>query len=100
MFRLCCSDALPEEGRFFCNDYIAPLVEEDSNTKMDLLKTLEVFFACGGNYSRAGNTLYLHPNAVRYRIETISKICGVDFDDPSDVLNMQIALKLLPMIDR
>lgn len=98
MYRLFCQEALPEELRLFCEDYVVTLVNMDANAKLDLLKTLETFFSCQQNYSRAGNALYLHPNTVRYRIETIEKICNVDFNNPTDVLNMRIAMKLLPIM--
>ena len=98
MFRLYCAAALPEELRLFCQDYVLPIIQVDSYAKLDLLRTLQTFFDCKENYSRAGNMLYLHPNTIRYRIETIGRICHVDFNDPEDVLNMKIALKLLPLV--
>ena len=98
MFRLCCAEALPAELRLFCQDYVLPIIQVDSYAKLDLLRTLQTFFDCQENYSRAGNMLFLHPNTIRYRIETIGRICDVDFSDPEDVLNVKIALKLLPLL--
>ena len=98
MFRLCCAEAMPAELRLFCQDYVLPIIQVDSYAKLDLLRTLQTFFDCQENYSRAGNMLFLHPNTIRYRIETIGRICDVDFSDPEDVLNVKIALKLLPLL--
>ena len=97
MYRLCCAAAMPEELKLFCQDYVLPIIRMDSS-KLDLLKTLQTFFDCKENYSRTGSELYLYPNTIRYRIETIGKICHVDFSDSDDVLNMKIALKLLPLL--
>lgn len=98
IFRLYCPEALPDELRLFCQDYLATLIHVDANAKLDLVKTLEIFFHCQQNYSRTGNALYLHPNTIRYRMETIEKICGVDFNEPDDILNLKTALKLLPIL--
>ncbi|MDR2491957.1 MAG: PucR family transcriptional regulator ligand-binding domain-containing protein [Coriobacteriales bacterium] len=94
-YRLACPSAHPNELRSFCNDYIGPLVKLNKSTNLDLLNTLNVFFECHENYSRAGKLLFLKPNAIRYRIELIEKACGVSFNNDFDLLNMKMALKFM-----
>lgn len=100
LFRLYCPFALPQEIEAFCSDYLGTLIRVDAETKLDLLKTLKAYFDYGENFSRTGNELFLHPNTIRYRIETIEKMCDVDFSNPDDTLNIKIALQLLPLLPK
>jgi len=53
----------------------------------------------GYNYRDTAKIMYLHPNTVRYRIANIEKLCRVNLKYADDRLNMEIALKILPLIN-
>jgi purine catabolism regulator len=98
-YRLGCAAAQPDELAHFCEDFIGPLIELNKTTNLDILNTLNVFFECHENYSRAGQALFLKPNAIRYRIKVIERTCGVDLENDFDLLNMKMALRLMHTVD-
>jgi len=59
-----------------------------------LLDTLEAFLTQGGNHRATAEALYLHRNTLRYRLDRISDITGLDLDDPAVRLQAQLALHI------
>src|SRR5205823_2228876 len=47
-----------------------------------------------GEQQRAARRLKIHPNTLRYRLDRIREISGVDLDDPETRLNMSVALRV------
>ena len=66
----------------------------DAATRSDLLKTLEAYFASNANIYKAAQNLYLHRNSMKYRLERIKEMLGVDLDEPEIRFNVQLALKM------
>ena len=98
IFRLC----QPEDSneiRRICVDLLKPLLEFNTETDNDMLKTLRAFFHCKFNFSQTGQKLGIHPNTVRYRLGVVEKLCGVNLEDYDDVLSLQVALQLLPFLE-
>ena len=95
-----CNPDDPEEEqkvRYFCRDILQPLIGKEERG-YDLIKTLRVFFHYRFNYRRTGQELYIHPSTVRYRLKVVEKLCGISLDNYDDVLNLQVALQLLPAL--
>ena len=86
----------------YCRDYLDPILEPDKSGEKsyELLNTLQNYVECCYNYRETGRRMYLHPNTVRYRIGAIEKLCRVNFEQFFDRLNMEIALKIYPLIDQ
>jgi purine catabolism regulator len=82
----------------FYEQTLAPLVDYDQDHDMQLVDTLETFFAQHGNVSQAAERLYLHRNSLLYRIERIGEITGLDLDDADARFSLQLALKLRPFL--
>jgi DNA-binding PucR family transcriptional regulator len=57
-----------------------------------LLHTLEVFLECDGNSVRAAEKLIVHRHTLKYRLQRIEELCGVDLSDPLCKLNLRAAL--------
>jgi sugar diacid utilization regulator len=53
----------------------APLTENGNGA---LMETLRVYLDSDLDVARAGETLYVHPNTVRYRLRRIGELTGVD----------------------
>lgn len=85
---------LRESGQLapFVERTLAPLLDK-TRTADDLLKTLDVFFACNGNLSEAARRLHLHRNSLIYRLHHASAALGKSLDDPDLRLALQIAIK-------
>ena len=95
IFRLCGPEPA---GELFilCRELLEPLIRP--HVEADILDTLQAFFHCRCNYSRTGEVLHLHPNTVRYRLRVAEKMCGFSLENYEDMLNVQVALQLLPVI--
>lgn len=98
LFRICCSVLPREELMLFCRELLQPLLKSESASKLDLLQTLCVYFHTGGNFSRTGQILHIHPNTVRYRLEVVERLCHVRFDSYNEVLALQVSIALLPAV--
>lgn len=67
----------------YANDILTPLIEYDQRKNADLVRTLYVYLINFFNLKKTGEELFVHPNTVKYRIETIKELLPVDFHDPS-----------------
>lgn len=86
--------ALRDNGELaeFVERTLAPL-RADSRTGDVLIETLDAFFACNGNVSRAKEILHLHRNSLIYRLARARALLGHDLDDPELRLALQLAIK-------
>jgi DNA-binding PucR family transcriptional regulator len=71
---------------------IEPLQEHDRTRRSDLVLTLRMYFAAGGNASEAADRLFLHRNSMLYRLERIQKLTGLDLKDARVALALQLGL--------
>jgi purine catabolism regulator len=94
LYHLLCRLQDCEELLEFYNQTLAPLVEYDLSHRMQLVHTLEAFFAHHGNVSQTAESLYLHRNSLLYRLGRISEITGMDLDNPEHRFCLHLALKL------
>ncbi|MDK2905294.1 MAG: PucR family transcriptional regulator, purine catabolism regulatory protein [Eubacteriaceae bacterium] len=59
------------------------------------METLEAYFKYNGNIIKlVAQQLYIHYNTAIYRMEQIQKLLKLDFNNPDDRLNIEMALKL------
>ena len=68
-----------------------------------LLRTLEAYFAAGGNASLGARSLHLSVRALTYRLEKIAELTGRDPADPAQRFELQTAVtgaRLLGWPDR
>lgn len=98
LYRLCLDAKDTSEITMLCREIIRPLLEADKESEMSLIRTLRVFFQAGSNYSRTGETLFIHPNTVRYRLNAAEKLSGLNLDNYDDSLCLQLALQLMPIL--
>jgi DNA-binding PucR family transcriptional regulator len=82
----------PDELERFCAETLGPLAAHDLRTGDDLLRTLEVFAACGG-VSETARQLSAHRNTVRHRIARAGALLGADLHDPEQRLCLSVALR-------
>jgi purine catabolism regulator len=84
----------------YVNDYLRPLIYSEKENKDELLETLIIFLENGCNYKDTAEKMYMHPNSIRYRIEIIQDMYGIDLNFCKNKINIAIALKLLPFINK
>jgi len=89
----------------FDNDYyikqfydtaLSPLHTLKIEKQVELMKTLEVFLDQNLSFKDTANHLFVHPNTVRYRIQSIKELYKDDnlFSDPDKRFNLLFAVKL------
>ncbi len=65
----------------------------------DLLSTLRTYLDRNQNLAKTAQDLFIHYKTAAYRIERISDITGIDFDNPNEVLAIRIGLVVYNMIE-
>ncbi|MEU6383975.1 GAF domain-containing protein [Streptomyces bauhiniae] len=78
----------------FVDRTIGPLVAYDARRGTDLLRTLDAYFAAGMSPARTKDVLHVHVNTVAQRLERVGRLLGEDWQTPSRVLEIQLALRL------
>ncbi len=75
------------------NLLVAPLRREDAQRGNDLIPTLRAYYACGARVDRTAEVLFLHRNSVRYRLDRIRSLTGLDIDQPDVIAALTVALE-------
>lgn len=86
--------ALRERGDLkpFVERTLEPLLRDERHADT-LVETLEAFFSCNGNSTRAAEVLHLHRNSLLYRLNQAKELLGQDLDNPELRLALQLAIK-------
>src|SRR5467141_1735052 len=77
--------------------HLGPLMEHDSARKGALVATLRAYLETG-EQQQAAQRLRVHPNTLRYRLDRIREISGVDLEDPETRLNLAVALRVQALL--
>ncbi|MET3807635.1 sugar diacid utilization regulator [Nakamurella sp. UYEF19] len=70
---------------------LTPLLDARGGAE-PLLRTLEAYFAAGGNASLSARSLHLSVRALTYRLEKIAQLTGRDPADPAQRFELQTAV--------
>jgi len=89
-----------EELRRFYDETVGSLVRYDRQNGTELVRTLETFFEKNGNLHQSAKSLYVHYNTLRYRVQRISEVSGLDLDDAEARLNLQVGLKIRRILQK
>ena len=84
----------PDDVDDFVRTRLAPLLDHDARRGSDLVGTLEAYFAAGGNLKATRSILQVHINTVAARLERIATLLGIDWKQPQQALELQLALHL------
>ncbi|MDQ6766827.1 MAG: helix-turn-helix domain-containing protein [Candidatus Eremiobacteraeota bacterium] len=72
-----------------------PLEREDAERGNNLVATLRAYYSCHARVDKTADTLFLHRNSVRYRLDRIRWLLGLDIDQPNAIAALTIALAYL-----
>src|SRR6202171_670843 len=81
----------------YSHRHLGPLIEHDSSRKGSLVATLRAYLETG-EQQQAAQRLRVHPNTVRYRLDRIREISGVDLEEPETRLNLAVALRVQALL--
>lgn len=85
------------DAESFVEEYILPVARWDRQHNTDLLQTLKTYLETGCNYRLSARRLFVHHNSIKYRMEKIGKLTGLDPSLPDHLLEYHIALRLYDM---
>ena len=77
---------------------LAPLAEHDARSDTHYVESLRAWLDEMGDVNRAATRLGVHHNTLRYRLQKIRGLPGIDLDDPEQRLALQLELRLRPPI--
>lgn len=79
----------------FVNDVTGPLIAYDRETDGALVRTLRAFFDADCSQRVAAERLFVHHKTLRYRLERIKALTGLDLNRHEDRMRADVALRLL-----
>ena len=82
-----------EIGKFI-QETLQSLAHPSTPHQAELLETLECYFRCLGNQRRMAQALFIHYNTAAYRLRRIQELTQMDLNDPSDRIQLELALYL------
>ena len=80
-------------------DSLRRLYEFDKQKNGELVDTLECFLNNKQSLKQTSNKLFVHYRTVSYRLEKITEISGMDFDNPAEILAVRNGLIIYRLIE-
>ena len=73
---------------------VASLLNYDARHKRELVPTLESFIQCNHGLKETADTLFIHRHTLKYRLQRIREISGLDPENSRDLFQLQLGLIL------
>ncbi len=83
-----------EELLSFCRRMIGKLVAYDMSSESNLLHTLKTYLECNNNLKLAAHELHLSIAGLRYRLQRIEALCGIDLNRAAECFNSYLAIQI------
>ena len=80
------------------NDYISDKIRMLQEYDPEYFETVRVFLDSNQNYKQTSDILFVHPKTVRYRIEKIKELTNLDFDNPDEMLQVMIGIRISQLL--
>ena len=93
LYRLLIGNEDFAEVERFIHQWIGTLLEYDTNRKADLVRTLTHYLNHGGNYASTAESLIVHRNTLKYRLQRIRQVTSLDLSDPEVCFNLKLATR-------
>ncbi len=88
----------PGELQRFYAETVEPLVAYDEQYETDLVQTLETFLECDGNVANTAGRLYTHRHTIRYRLERVRDLSGLDVSSTDGREKLGLGLKAMRVL--
>jgi PucR family transcriptional regulator, purine catabolism regulatory protein len=88
----------PTELRRFHEETVAPLAAYDEQYETELVRTLETFLGADGNVARTAEKLFTHRHTIRYRLDRIHELCGLDVGSTDGRERLSLGLKAMQVL--
>ena len=77
----------------FVREWLGPLLDYDAAKRTDLVPTLSSYLEHGGSYDAAAKAVAVHRSTLKYRLQRIREISGLDLSDPETRFSLQLATR-------
>ena len=88
----------PAELERFYAETVGPLVTYDEQYETDLVQTLETFLDADGNVAGTAQRLFTHRHTVRYRLERVRDLTGLDVSSTDGRERLGLGLKAMRVL--
>ena len=88
----------PGELQRFYAETVEPLVAYDEQYETDLVQTLETFLECDGNVANTAQRLFTHRHTIRYRLERVRDLSGLDVSSTDGREKLGLGLKAMRVL--
>ena len=90
------SDALA----LFCESLLGPIENGEGHYGGELMRSLEAFIECNGQWEAAARRLYCHRHTLRYRIRKVEELTGRDLSWARDRIEFWLELRGREIVTR
>lgn len=98
IFKLLCKLETKEELSEYIPESLQRLLHYKKQQRKDLILTLNTYLDRNQNLTRTAQELFIHYKTAAYRMDRITEITGIDFDNPNEVLAVRIGLIVHKML--
>lgn len=93
-YRVLISAAQSKEANVFCNNYLKKLEQYDEINQSSLMYTLDCLVKNDWNMKITAKELYIHYNTIKYRLQNIKGIVGINTLDREQKFIIELYFKL------
>ena len=88
----------PAELQRFYAETVEPLVAYDEQYETDLVRTVEAFLENDGNVAGTAQKLFTHRHTIRYRLERVRELSGLDIGSTDGREKLSLGLKAMRVL--
>ncbi len=90
----------PEELEAFYGETLEPVVRYDSRYGTDLVQTLTTYLENDASTVRTAGELFAHRHTIRYRLDRVGELTGLDVDKSEDRERLTLGIKTMQLLGR
>lgn len=94
VFRLFFNMNNMEEMMQFHKETIGNLLEYDRNHNLELMRTVETYFFHNESLSVTSESLYIHVNTLKYRLQKVKALTGFSLQHSEEKMMIQLGIKI------
>ena len=88
----------PRELQGFYDETVARLAAYDEQYETELVRTLETFLDADGNVAKTAEKLFTHRHTIRYRLERVKELTGLDVGSTDGRERLSLGLKAMRVL--
>ncbi len=90
----------PEELESFYQETLEPVVRYDSRYSTELVQTLVTYLGNDASTVRTASDLHAHRHTIRYRLDRVGELTGLDVDKSEDRERLTLGIKAMQLLGR